>query len=175
MLVIAGCVCIGASRSDTLMKSEEMDRIYAAGRRDAVEEALENEEEPARFHGSNARTPHLLIYPTAPTAFAHRFTLSSYNKDYMDLYKSGFYNANRAGNAITASDSANILFETMMGVKYLVSDGAAPAGYSPAGRTDSGVLYKNDAGTSTGICAFCSDGAGGVRPLERSGEAACNA
>ena len=62
-----------------------------------------------------------------------------------DLYKSGFYNANRAGNAITASDSANILFETMMGVKYLVSDGAAPAGYSPAGRTDSGVLYKNDA------------------------------
>ena len=144
MLVIAGCVCIGASRSDTLMKSEEMDRIYAAGRRDAVEEALENEEEPARFQDltQDAASSNISY---GPHSLRTSIYSSSYNKDYMDLYKSGFYNANRAGNAITASDSANILFETMMGVKYLVSDGAAPAGYSPAGRTDSGVLYKNDA------------------------------
>lgn len=53
---------------------------------------------------------------------------STYNTNYSDFFYS--FNNNRASrNMFITSEAKNILFETLMGVKYLITDKAAPLGY----------------------------------------------
>lgn len=69
---------------------------------------------------------------------------STYNKTYHNFYYKIFNNAFPDRNLIMLSQSNNILFQTLMGVKYIVSDKESPVGYRLIDKIGSTSLYQND-------------------------------
>ena len=68
---------------------------------------------------------------------------STYNTEYSDFFYN--FNNNRASrNMFINSEEGNILFESYMGVKYLVTDKKAPYGYKIYKKYDNYKVYINE-------------------------------
>lgn len=66
---------------------------------------------------------------------------STYNVSYNKFFHKFTNMASR--NSFMTGESKNMFFESLMGVKYLVSDKGAPLGYKKIGRHGNYVIYKN--------------------------------
>lgn len=69
---------------------------------------------------------------------------SAYNSLFKDFYVNVFNNALSHRNYLMLSGTNNILWNTFMGIKYIVSDKNVPIGYQELDSKDNYKIYKND-------------------------------
>lgn len=68
---------------------------------------------------------------------------STYNKDYNKFFYHTFNNNIAYRNSVITHQNKNVMFETYMGVKYLITDKAAPRGYTKVKNSGTYTLYIN--------------------------------
>ncbi|MDD2490321.1 MAG: YfhO family protein, partial [Bacilli bacterium] len=69
---------------------------------------------------------------------------STYNKNYHQFFYDVIMNAVPYRNNLLTTQSNNIMFQTLMGVKYIISDNEAPVGYELINSHNKLKVYKND-------------------------------
>lgn len=70
---------------------------------------------------------------------------STFNKNYKVFFDDIFNNAIPYRNAMLTASSNNIIFETLMGIKYIVGeDNNIPIGYTLVNKNNDKGIYKND-------------------------------
>lgn len=133
ILLIAFGITVGTSRTDTLIQQEEYQKKTQL-------EILN--EVPNTF----SRTENLIAtgeninrnYPNYGTSIYS----STYNEAYHEFYKTTFHLAMPHRNLLMNGSSKNFLWETYMGVEYLISS-SAPFGYQKIMTKDGVNLYQN--------------------------------
>lgn len=68
---------------------------------------------------------------------------STYNKNYNEFFYKTFNNNMKFRNSAITFEDKNVLFETFMGVKYLITDKKPPHGYEKIKKEDKYTLYIN--------------------------------
>ncbi len=79
-----------------------------------------------------------------PNYFQTSLYSSTYNNDYNDFYYNVFRNAIPYRNRVITAQSSNVLFQTLMGVKYIGTSGTEPIGYELINKKDNFGIYKNE-------------------------------
>lgn len=69
---------------------------------------------------------------------------SSIHTDYRKLQDTVFNQARSFDNKLIYNDNNNIIFQTLMGVKYVITDTSAPVGYKAVKSIQNKTLYKNE-------------------------------
>lgn len=69
---------------------------------------------------------------------------STYNKEYNRFFYHTFNNNIKYRNSVITHENKNIMFETFMGVKYLITDKTPPLGYQKVTKTKNYTLYVNE-------------------------------
>ena len=141
LLVCLG-VFLGVNFSDPLVSEKDADALYAADKQALLEKL--NHTSPSTFR-YNDFTETEFSSNMVPTPNCYRTSLysSTYDADYNSFHSDGIGNAMNAGNSIACFDSNNILFQTFMGVKYLLTTDTAPAGYGLTAQEGPYKLYEN--------------------------------
>ena len=145
-------ICIGVNLSDTLVPKETADEMYAPEKRELLEWISDTDPD---YYRVNQLTN---IHESCNLAFVPGIYLTSlysscYSPEYNLFHSEIMAGANNATNSIARLDSGNLLFQTFMGVRYLIADnpdpqspGASgvPSGYQKIRENGSYALYRND-------------------------------
>lgn len=142
-LIICTGLCIGMNLSDPLVPKTLSAEIKSGDKKALMQ--LMNASDPSLYR-FNDFTNTRETCNRVDTSRSYRTSLytSTYDADYDRFCTDIIGNANDATNHIASQDSSNILFQTFMGVKYIITDGPAPAGYKPVKQSGQYILYKND-------------------------------
>lgn len=136
-------ICLGVNLSDPLVSKTDSDSMYSQDKQDLLKEITQKDHSTWRF---NDFTQVDFTCNIVPVNGAYRTSLysSTYDSDYNKFHLDGIGNANDSLNAISCWDTNNIMFQTFMGVKYLISEDTAPAGYRLAAQSGPYGLYENE-------------------------------
>lgn len=136
------CICTAVNFSDPLVEKSQANTIYSEEKQKLLESLSSNLQPDWRFNDlSETESSWNLAYPGLCRTSIYS---STYDADYNNFHMNGIGNANGADNNITCRDSNNILFQTFMGVKYLISNHTAPAGYHITEQNGPYQLYENN-------------------------------
>jgi len=69
---------------------------------------------------------------------------STYNKQYNNFFYHTFNNNLKYRNSVITHENKNVIFETYMGVKYLITDKTVPLGYKQIAKEGEYKLYVNE-------------------------------
>ena len=135
------------SRGDELVSREEANRLHASAKEELFATAVAGE--TGAFRTDDISSPKFAANRDNGEGYATTgFYASLYNKDYITLLYRDLAMPNPSVNDISFSPQGETLFQTLMGVRYLISEDGAPAGYRPAGSADGFTLWENDAAYS---------------------------
>ncbi len=152
-IIVMSMIFINANEKENYVEKSIIDNIYSDEKLELIEEILEKEkEELVRWDViTNSVYNSNIVYSNK----FYRTTIysSAYNKDYNYLFYDIFNNPNGAYNRVNCISSNNILFNTFMGVKYLVSDQKAPIGYEHVNTAKDDTTYVNEDVFSTGYAS----------------------
>ncbi len=136
-------VCIGVNVQDDLISLEDFKKQNDPVLGEIMEDISESDDGFYRtainLKASNSLVNHVYnINNNLITLYS-----STYNTNYSDFFYN--FNNNRASrNMFITSESGNVLFESYMGVKYLVTDLPAPLGYKLWKKYDNYKVYINE-------------------------------
>lgn len=108
-----------------------------------INETIESDSSFYRFNNLNA------TLSTSNKIYHHNYYQTSlysstYNKGYNDFYYNIFKNAIPYRNRVITAQSSNILFQTLMGVKYIATSEQPPIGYELVRKQGNFGIYKNN-------------------------------
>ena len=122
-------VCLGVNLNDNLISisdfKEQNDPVISE-----IIEDISNEDDGVYRTAINLKASNEVVNKVS---HINENLITLYSSTYNTLYSDFFYdfNNNRASrNMFIISESGNNLFESYMGVKYLITDGKAPLGYN---------------------------------------------
>lgn len=106
-------------------------------------DTIENDKSFYRFNNLDATlsTANKIYHPMY---FQTSLYSSTYNQNYNDFYYSTFKNAIPYRNRVITAQSNNVLFQMLMGVKYIGTSEEVPIGYSLIKKADDFAIYRND-------------------------------
>lgn len=141
--LVCFCICVGVNVSDPLVTSEQAQSLYSEDKQELLEKLEAADDSFFRFNDftENEASCNLV---SSPAAYRTSLYSSTYDADYNEFHSHRIGNSNSADNSIARRDSENILFQTFMGVKYLISENGAPTGYEKIEQKGNYSLYRND-------------------------------
>lgn len=142
----------GFSYYSSALAVSEVDTLYDDNKLALINDVLENDDEFYRTNDfSDIIDSTNLVYNN--NYYQTSIYSSVYNSYYLDLCLSTLSNCNPTNNALTIVNSNDILFQTLMGVKYIISDDdkSIPVGYKLAKEQGDFGIYKNDSVYSLGF------------------------
>lgn len=142
LLFIALFACIVTNKADNYVSKKAYNETYSAEQSKLIDSILKKDTQFYRFN--NLTNDYLT---TVNKIYNDRYYQTSmyssgYNTDYYYLYNN--INAQEYRNKFVMSQSNNILFQTLMGVKYIISEKDIPIGYKYIDGNKEIGLYEND-------------------------------
>ena len=134
-------ICVGVNLSDPLVSASEAGDLYSADKQELL--AQIDHASPSTYRTNDFTQTEFSANLVAPGCYRTSIYSSTYDDGYNRFHSDGIGNADGANNGIACYDSPNILFQTFMGVKYIIADGNVPAGYELAAQKGNYKLYEN--------------------------------
>lgn len=146
----AMCICITANFSTGLLKKETANYIHSPEKISLIQDTLSKDSSFYRSGDMSApKATNNMDYGSR--FYSTGFYSSAYNRYYRDFCYTDLQIANPTVNPISVTIPNDALFQRFMGVKYLLSDYGAPAGYTPCGQKSYFTIYRNDEVYSIGF------------------------
>lgn len=136
-------ICLCSNFSDPLVSIEQGKEIYSSQKQELLEELTNRmETEFSRFNDFTSTKESCNYVPNSKLWRTSIYS-STYHTNYNQLHHSFIGNAQDSTNHIACTDSKNLLFQTLMGVRYIISETTAPAGYQEIAAKGKYRLYEN--------------------------------
>jgi len=143
IIAICAYICMYVNVQDTLVLAADQQIETASGIADLSGNVLENDNSFFRF--SNEMYPLSSINKIySPDYYQTTLYSSVNNKDYRNFYYNIFNNEISYRNATITNATKNVLFDILMGNKYVITDQSAPIGYDLVETNGNASVYKND-------------------------------
>lgn len=134
-------VCVYNGFSEDYVSKENYKKLFKSSDTVLIKKILNSDRDFYRFNNLNNYSYGVnKIYDMS--YYTTSFYSSVYNKEYKDFYYDLFNNANPYYNEFLLAQTNNIMFQTLMGIKYLVND-SAPIGYELIDSIGDVNVYKN--------------------------------
>ena len=136
-------LCIGVNLSDSLISIEDFGKQNDSVLEEITEDIAKSDKGVYRMAINLKASTQLVnhvdnIHENITTLYS-----STYNTNYNDFFY--YFNNNRASrNMFITSETKNTLFESYMGVKYLITDKEAPLGYEVWKKYGDYTVYINE-------------------------------
>ena len=143
LAVISSGVCLGINLNDILISVEEFKKQNDSVITEIMED-ISNEDKGVYRTAINLKASNEIVNKVS---HINQNIITLYSSTYNTLYSDFFYdfNNNRASrNMFITSEAGNSLFESYMGVKYLITDGKAPLGYKVWRKYEDYTVYVNE-------------------------------
>lgn len=128
---------------ETFMTKQQYQDIFSHEKETLIKETLEEETGIVRFNHLND-TLYTINKIYHPRYYQNSLYSSTYNNDYDVFYKQVFQNPLSYRNKLILAQNNHILLQTMMGVKYIITDGKPPIGYQKVRHNNESAVYQND-------------------------------
>lgn len=126
--IISIFVCLGVNLNDNLIKASDFKKQNDPKLEEIMADIAESDNGFYRTIVNLQASSELVNHVDGINENLVTLYSSTYNTSYSDLFYE--FNNNRASrNMFITSETKNILFESYMGVKYLITDKSAPIGY----------------------------------------------
>lgn len=143
IIVVALFSAFKANFTEDYVPKEKYKNYFNVLKTKAIKETINQDSTYYRFN--NLDTPlstsnkiyHSNYYQTSLYSSTYNF---DYNNFYFDVFKNAIPNRNR----VITAQSSNILFQTLMGVKYIGTSGIVPIGYELINDDSNFKIYKNE-------------------------------
>lgn len=144
LAVLSALLCVVMiNLQDELVPLDEFKGRFTDGRDALIERAADNEDTVVRISDQRF-TMEDVNRVCGARHYASTLYSSVYNKRYNSFFHSVIQNENPYRNSAIISQPRNILFDIIMGAKYLVSADMVPAGYKQVAEAGGLSLYRND-------------------------------
>lgn len=128
---------------ENFISKQQYQDIFSHEKEVLIKETLKEEPKIVRFNNLDD-TLYTINKIYHPRYYQNSLYSSTYNNDYDVFYKQIFQNPLPYRNKLILAQNNNILFQTMMGVKYIITDGEPPIGYRKIKHNKAGAVYQND-------------------------------
>ena len=135
-------VCVGVNVSDPLVSDSQAQDLYSADKQDLLEQLGRDGGFAFRMNDFT-QTEFSANLVASPNCYRTSLYSSTYDDGYNRFHSDGIGNVDGANNGIACYDTPNLLFQTFMGVRYIIAEGNVPAGYELAAQKGEYKLYEN--------------------------------
>ncbi|MDD4718835.1 MAG: YfhO family protein [Bacilli bacterium] len=134
---------IVSTSAETFVTKDRYEMEFNEGKEVLINEIIDQDNSYYRFNNLDATlsTANKIYHPNY---FQTSLYSSTYNNDYNDFFYNVFKNAIPYRNRVITAQSSNILFQTLMGVKYVGTNGNEPIGYEKVTENSVFAIYKNE-------------------------------
>lgn len=143
IMIIAYIICVCINFGDTLITKEEHKLQNDPNITTLVNKIASKDDSYYRIYidikGDNTVNRILNINENLLTLYS-----STYNKQYNNFFYHTFNNNLKYRNSVITHENKNIMFETYMGVKYLITNKSVPLGYKQIDKKGIYKLYINE-------------------------------
>lgn len=141
------CVAIWVNVKDAttpFLTTEKLNELANEDRKQLSEEITKTDDSFYRVQQTGVNSYYLLNY--IPTINYHGTSVYSslINKDYRTFMEDTLATSRRYQNKLIYNDDNNIILQTIMGAKYLITDQNPPVGYEAIKTSGKQTLYRND-------------------------------
>lgn len=140
IIIISFIICISINFCDNLMSKEEHKKVNNKHIQKLVDYASKDSS-LYRMH-IDVKTPNINRILNEKQNSVTLYS-STYNKNYNTFFYNTFNNNMKFRNSAITFENKNVLFETFMGVKYLITDKEQPLAYEKIKKEDKYTLYIN--------------------------------
>lgn len=143
IIVVALINSFSANVNESFVTRERYKNEFNNSKQELINKTIESDFNYYRFNNLDATlsTSNKIYHPNY---FQTSLYSSTYNNDYNEFYYEVFKNAIPYRNRVITAQSSNILFQTLMGVKYLGTSGTEPIGYELINGNSEFKIYKNE-------------------------------
>ncbi len=132
-----------ANYTENYVSKAQYENDFNESKQKIIEEVIKKDHSYYRFNNlDNTLSTVNKIYH--PRYFQTSLYSSTYNNKYNDFYYDEFKNAIPYRNRVITAQSGNLLFQTLMGVKYVGTSKEPPLGYKLLKGESNFKIYKND-------------------------------
>lgn len=143
VIVTAIITLISANIYDSLLKISYYKEIHSSDKTEVLNDVIS--EDPDIFRSNDLCETKSTNNMTYSKHFAGTgFYSSLFNRNYVQFCNYDVNLSNPTVNDISITTSKDVLFQTLMGVRYTVSDFGSSAGYVPVKSKGDYTVYKND-------------------------------
>lgn len=143
LMIITYIICICINFGDELITKQNYNLQNDSNINKLVDKIIDKDKSYYRIYidtsGENSVNRVLNINQNLLTLYS-----STYNKQYNSFFYHTFNNNLRYRNSVITHENKNIIFETYMGVKYLITDKKPPLGYKEIAKKGLFKLYINE-------------------------------
>ncbi len=132
------------NQNETYVSKEQYNELFNNSQEELIKKTIDSDGSFYRFNNLVDNTS-LTINKVYDLRYYQTSLYSSTNNSYYyNFFNEVMNNAAPYRNAIMLAQSDNIMFQTLMGVKYILTDHDAPIGYHLVDHMESFSIYKND-------------------------------
>lgn len=132
-----------ASTTETFVSKERYNGEFDSKITNLINETINQDNSYYRFNNLDATlSTSNKIYN--PKYYQTSLYSSTYSNNYNDFFYDTFSNAIPYRNRVITAQSSNILFQTLMGVKYIATTEDSPIGYRLLKESNGYKIYQND-------------------------------
>jgi uncharacterized membrane protein YfhO len=143
IIIIAFISCLTVNKTDELVSKDLYNQQFDSNNEQLIKQTINNDKDLYRFNNLTEtlatvnKIYHSNYYQTSLYS-------STYNNYYNQFFFDTFNNAVPYRNRIITPQTNNIMFQTLMGVKYILSDSNVPIGYDLVSKDNNVGIYKNN-------------------------------
>lgn len=142
LLIIAFLTSLQANLDDELVSKDEYHKVFDVKRESLILDTINEDHSFYRFNNLLDTLPTInKIYSL--NYYQTSLYSSTYNNDYKEFFVNTYSNAISYRNRLITAQSNNILFETLMGIKYILANDNVPIGYTLIKEEDRFGIYQN--------------------------------
>jgi uncharacterized membrane protein YfhO len=144
IIIVAFLSSLIINKNESLVNKEIYNNSFNDKKNVLIKNVLENDQSYYRMNDFVGNESHTVnkVYDTR--YYQTSIYSSTYNKNYYQFFYDVIMNAVPYRNNLLTTQSNNIMFQTLMGVKYIISDNEAPIGYELINSHNKLKVYKND-------------------------------
>jgi len=152
LIMISIVLCYFVNISEPLLEKDYIKDIYSQDKYDIINNTIGEDDTLFRSNDiSETKSTNNIIYHN--NFLQTGFYSSTFNRNYVHFCNYDLNLANPTVNDISITNTKDILFQTLMGVKYIVSNTSAPVGYSLVTEQGDYKIYYNDNVYSIGFAS----------------------
>ncbi|MFA5603982.1 MAG: YfhO family protein [Bacilli bacterium] len=143
LIILTFINTFAASTTESFVDKDRYNKEFDSNITNLINETINHDNSYYRFNNLDATlSTSNKIYN--PKYYQTSLYSSTYSNNYNDFFYDTFSNAIPYRNRVITAQSSNILFQTLMGVKYIGTTGDSPIGYNLLKESKGYKIYQND-------------------------------
>ncbi|MGI6309816.1 MAG: YfhO family protein [Bacilli bacterium] len=144
LLVIASISSLIAGQSENYVSRDLYHTAFSKRDEQIIKKVIKQDQSFYRMNNLIGNTGITCNKIYDPRYYQTSLYSSTHNAYYQDFFNNIMLNAMPHRNSIIAAQTNNIMFQTLMGVKYILTDNNVPIGFVKIDSNNGVAIYKND-------------------------------